>query len=279
MQADLARILDSGLYRNACRIAVKRRYPPENQRQRPVFRCLPPRSLEFIDAISQNRNGSQPEKPRGPRRLESINQMTEDMNNHQNDPLIVDEEDKSPQVGELLSRCRAGQEDAATTLYLRYARRLQRLAERQTDQKMAVRVDPEGVVQSVFRTFFRRVSDGQYNVSDGEELWNLLLVISLNKLRSRATRHRAAKRDVARTTPLVDSDQKQNNQNDEALLILRMTVDEIVGKLPETERDIIRLRIEGYEVKEIAEKTRRAKRSVERILQSFRRRLKEDIEG
>lgn len=187
--------------------------------------------------------------------------------------------DQHPDVGELLNRCRDGNEDAATALYLRYARRLQILAARQTDNKMAVRIDPEGVVQSVFRTFFRRVSDGQYNVSDGEELWNLLLVISLNKFRSQATKHRAAKRDVAKTRALDDSHQQGTEQNSEALMILRMTIEEIVGSLPEVEREIIRLRIEGYEVQEIAEKTKRAKRSVERILQNFRKRLNNSIES
>ncbi len=180
--------------------------------------------------------------------------------------------------GELLSRCRAGQEDAATALYLRYAHRLQSLAEKQTDKKMAVRVDPEGIVQSVFRTFFRRVTDGQYQVSDGEDLWNLLLVISLNKLRTRATKHRAAKRDVGKTVPLDGSDQARTGHDDEALMILRMTVDEIVGSLPEVERDVVRLRIEGHEVNEIATRTQRAKRSVERILQNFRKKLKDSIE-
>ncbi len=179
---------------------------------------------------------------------------------------------------ELLSRCRAGQDDAATALYLRYAHRLQSLAEKQTDKKMAVRVDPEGVVQSVFRTFFRRVTDGQYNVSDGEDLWNLLLVISLNKLRSRATRHRAAKRDVAKTLPLDESQHTRSSHENEALIILRMTVEEILGGLPEIEREIVRLRIEGFEVNEIAEKTKRAKRSVERILQNFRKKLKDSVE-
>ena len=180
---------------------------------------------------------------------------------------------------ELLSRCRAGQEDAATALYLRYAHRLQSLAEKQTDNKMAVRVDPEGIVQSVFRTFFRRVTDGQYQVAEGEDLWNLLLVISLNKLRARATMHRAAKRDVGKTQHLKDSSQAARETHDnEALIILRMTIDEILGNLPEVEKDVVRLRIEGYEINDIAHQTQRAKRSVERILQNFRKTLKSTIE-
>lgn len=182
-------------------------------------------------------------------------------------------------IEELLSRLREGEEDAATALYLRYARRLQTLAERQTDQKMAVRVDPEGVVQSVFRTFFRRVNMGQYHVSDSDELWKLLLVIALNKLRTQAMAHRTAKRDVDKTVSLSDSDQKKSTQDDEALLVLKMTVSEVVGELSDVERDIVWLRIQGYEIQEIADRCGRSKRSVERILQNFRKRLSGEIEG
>jgi hypothetical protein len=38
------------------------------------------------------------------------------------------------------------------------------------------------------------------------------------------------------------------------------------------------MRIEGREINEIAEKTRRAKRSIERILQGFRKQLSETLE-
>ena len=40
---------------------------------------------------------------------------------------------------------------------------------------------------------------------------------------------------------------------------------------------MIELRIEGHEVAEIAEAVRRSKRSVERVLQDFRRRLDAQI--
>ena len=83
----------------------------------------------------------------------------------------------------LLRRFRHGQADAPTQLYLRYAERLQALAARQTSPELGRRLDPEDIVQTVFRTFFRRVAEGSYDVPDGEEIWKLLLVIALNKIR------------------------------------------------------------------------------------------------
>ncbi len=99
----------------------------------------------------------------------------------------------------LLRRFRSGEQDAATEIYVRYARRLQALAARQAGADLASRFDPEDVVQSVFRTFFRRASAGYYEAPAGEELWRLLLVLSLHKVRDLATHHRAQKRDVGRT--------------------------------------------------------------------------------
>jgi DNA-directed RNA polymerase specialized sigma24 family protein len=50
-------------------------------------------------------------------------------------------------------------------------------------------------------------------------------------------------------------------------------MDEQMAALPESNRAIIRLRTEGYEVSEIAEATGRSRRTVERVLQDFRARL------
>lgn len=99
----------------------------------------------------------------------------------------------------LLRRFRKGEQCAATELYTRYADRLARLADRNTGEDLASRFDAEDVVQSVFRTFCRRAQDGCYNLPDGEELWRLLLVLALNKVRSLAIHHRAQKRNVGAT--------------------------------------------------------------------------------
>src|SRR5687768_11333472 len=63
----------------------------------------------------------------------------------------------------LLRRYRRGEEDAATELYLRYAGRLRVLADTRASPELKQRVDPEDIVQSVFRTFFRRAAVGQYD--------------------------------------------------------------------------------------------------------------------
>ncbi len=179
----------------------------------------------------------------------------------------------------LMRRFRDGSDDAATALYLRYAGRLQKLAGHQVSPELAVRIDPEDIVQSVFRTFFRRAADGQYDIADKEDLWKLLLVMSLNKIRSSGTFHGAAKRSSNRTKSLVDDGDSRVERDDTeaSYQMLRMTVEELVGELPVEQHEIIFLRIQGFEIEEIAQRSGRAKRSIERILQSFRKRLIQEL--
>jgi RNA polymerase sigma-70 factor (ECF subfamily) len=176
----------------------------------------------------------------------------------------------------LLRRFRGGQPDAATQLYLRYAERLRALAAGQFAPDLAPRVDPEDIVQSVFRTFFRRAALGQYDVPEGEELWKLFLVIALHKIRSTAASHRAAKRDVRATVtglPDMPAGRQLAAPDETALTALRLVIDEMLDGLPSSMRAIVELRVEGHEVEEIAARTERSRRSVERALQEFRNRL------
>lgn len=176
----------------------------------------------------------------------------------------------------LLRRLHGGQSDASTELYLRYAQRLRALAASQTSADLAREVDPEEIVQSVFRTFFRRAVQGHYAVPDGEEIWKLLLVIALNKVRAAGAFHRAAKRDIrmtARGEAFDRAVESEPGRDESALTVLRMVIDELLEGMSEQNRRMIELRIEGYEVSEIADRVQRAKRSVERVLQDFRTRL------
>lgn len=176
----------------------------------------------------------------------------------------------------LLRRIRDGEQDAATALYLRYAQRIEALAKAKTSAALSARIDPEDVVQSVFRTFFRRAFEGHYEVPDGDELWKLLLVISLNKIRTLASFHRAAKRNVSATVTLERFDFLAGGRvrsEEDALRILEMIIEETLINMPPAQRDMVRLRIDGHAVSEIASLTQRSKRSVERVLQQFRTRL------
>lgn len=175
----------------------------------------------------------------------------------------------------LLVRFQSGEDDAATALYTRYAQRLMQLADRNTGDDLSTRVDAEDIVQSVFRTFFRRVTDGHYMIPEGEELWKLLLVIALNKVRYIAEHHRAIKRDVSHTQLIGDHDVAKPADASE---VLRLTIEDVLATLPEPHQEVVHYRIDGYEIAEIASRVSVSRRSVERILQSFRSRLRSKLE-
>jgi RNA polymerase sigma-70 factor (ECF subfamily) len=173
----------------------------------------------------------------------------------------------------LLERFRRGQQDAATQIYLRYAQRLRALARSKCGRDLARLVDAEDIVQAVFGSFFRRVSQGQYDVPDGEELWKLFLVLALNKIRAVGAFHRAAKRDIRLTCAGEGTSLAQAQQDDTPTHFLQLAIQEALERLPEQHRLMVELRIQGHEVAEIADKIGRAKRSVERVLQEARRLL------
>lgn len=68
----------------------------------------------------------------------------------------------------LMGRLRAGEDDAAREVFRRFGRRLLALARRQFEHRLAHKIDPEGVVQSAFRSFFFRHRAGKFEVGN----WN-----------------------------------------------------------------------------------------------------------
>src|SRR5262245_8710950 len=177
----------------------------------------------------------------------------------------------------LLRRLRHGNQDAATQLYLRYARRLHALVRANCSTELSRRVDPDDIVQSVFRRFFRRALQGEYDAPPGEELWGLFLVIALNKIRAEETFHRAGRRDVRLTVGGSDRDRRLREQagaDEVGYATLQLTIEEGLQSFSAAQRQMVELRIEGHDVAEIARRTRRSRRSVERGLQEARKRLR-----
>lgn len=101
-------------------------------------------------------------------------------------------------------RVLAGSESAADELDRRFRQRLCALVEREMDERFRRREDPEDIVQSVFRTFFRRARGGEFAIDQSVAVWHLLVKITINKVRRKAKFHNAATRHDDKTSP-VDS--------------------------------------------------------------------------
>src|SRR5581483_3003902 len=148
--------------------------------------------------------------------------------------------------GSLVRRLRVGDEAAALNLYRRYATRLRALARAKASTAVAARVDADEVVQSVFRRFLTAAKAGRYDVPAGDDLWDLLLAITLNKVRAEERFHRAECRDVRRTAALPPDGipgpiPAARGTRDE--VVSRLAVQDILAHLPEDHRRAVEYRL------------------------------------
>jgi RNA polymerase sigma-70 factor (ECF subfamily) len=177
----------------------------------------------------------------------------------------------------LAAYCRSGDEQAARQLFDAYVDRLLALARRRISQRLASRVDPEDIVQSVFRTFFVRLKAGQYQIADQDDLCKLLMRITVHKTLRQVAFHRAGKRNPGK---------EQGQQEDDGdrlrdLLDREPTPAETVAfldqlelflsKLRPEERQVLEMRLQGYSNEDIMEKLNiKHDRTIRRLIERVR---------
>ncbi|MEZ6092631.1 MAG: sigma-70 family RNA polymerase sigma factor [Pirellulaceae bacterium] len=157
-------------------------------------------------------------------------------------------------------------------IFENYVERLLRFAKSRLPQNLNARVDPDDIVQSVFRTFFRRYDQEILSSNESLELWRLLASIAYRKVLKTIERHQREKRNVVYEA----RNSETNFSHAEDLTDVRpdpaqvnMMVDELrvlLEHLPPTGQQIVLLRMDGHELQEIATKLSISLRSVNRIL-------------
>jgi RNA polymerase sigma-70 factor (ECF subfamily) len=185
---------------------------------------------------------------------------------------------------QLMQRLQAGDEEAARAVHQRYTPGLVALARRQLSTSVRGKVDPESVVQSVYGSFFQRHRDQEFpNLGDWNDLWGLLTVITLRKCANRRRYHHQARRDVRReggTAPrAADSGTRWEPADpqptpDEAAVFTE-TLDQMLDSLQGRERDIIELLLQGHTVEEVRCRLGCGERTVRRVRDRVRQKLRE----
>jgi RNA polymerase sigma-70 factor (ECF subfamily) len=189
-----------------------------------------------------------------------------------------------PQKGsfeEIMARLRRGDDAAAAAVFNRFARKLIRLARCQLDTGLRHKVEPEDVVQSVYRSFFTRFCAGQFDIGTWNELWGLLTLIALRKCANRAEYFRAQCRDARREVhepPAADDSGLRWEAIDRAptpveAAVLAETVEQVLRGVDASERPILELSLQGYTAQEISAQLRRAERTVQRVRERLKRQL------
>lgn len=84
----------------------------------------------------------------------------------------------------------------------RFAAQLVVVADRQLSRYLRHKVEPEDISQSVFRTFFRRHRQGEFEFQNWNSAWGLLVRLAICKCRNRVTFLQAQCRDVRRELSL-----------------------------------------------------------------------------
>jgi RNA polymerase sigma-70 factor (ECF subfamily) len=182
--------------------------------------------------------------------------------------------------GDLLARWRNGDQQAATELFRRYADRLIALARSRLAGKLAARVDPEDVVQSAYRSFFSDAREGRYDLQQDGGLWQLLVMITLNKLQHQVERHTSKKRAVEREEPYREDDLQGiealagREPSPMAALMLTDQVEQLMRPLDAGQRRMLQMRLQGYNLEEIAAAAGCSEATVRRLLDRVKQQLK-----
>jgi RNA polymerase sigma factor (sigma-70 family) len=178
-------------------------------------------------------------------------------------------------------RLQRGDPEAAEEVFARYAERLARLAGQNLSPRLAARLDSADVVQSALRTFFRRSGEGEFKIDSSTQLWRLLAKITLLKARAHARRHLAEQRDVRAEAPADDEGTRpeaaceQPGPAEQVLLLDQ--IESLLDGLPPPYGELLRFRLEGHSVTDVAREMGLSRQSVHRMLNVLQERF-EDLD-
>jgi RNA polymerase sigma-70 factor, ECF subfamily len=184
----------------------------------------------------------------------------------------------APRLTELLPLLPTGDDQAARAVFDRYSERLVRLANQNLSRKLAGRIDGEDVVQSVFRTFFRRGTKGEFHIDSSAQLWQLLVKITILKARAKARHHTAGMRDASAERPVevggagaFDPSAREPGPGDAVELLDQ--IDVLLSDLPPLYGEMLGLRLQGRNVTDVADELKVSRQTVHRAMNLLQERL------
>ena len=167
-------------------------------------------------------------------------------------------------------------EREAAYLFARYAERLTQLAEQHLSSRLAGCLDGEDIVQSVFRTFFRRSVAGEFHIDSSAEIWQLLVRITVRKVHAKAREHTAGRRNVAAEVTEGDDwliNELAHDPGPAEAAALVDQIEHLLSGLPTDYARVLEMRLAGYDVVEIAKQLGVSRRTIHRMLNLLQDRL------
>jgi RNA polymerase sigma factor (sigma-70 family) len=184
---------------------------------------------------------------------------------------------------ELVIQWREGNQMAAGVLFRRYAERLIALARSRLSARLNRHLDPEDVVQAAFLSFFHGARLGRYALERSGDLWRLLVAITLHKLQHQVERYSADKRSLGRERPLdatgrdctFEEQLLDREPTPEEAAALTELVQHLLCQLDPKRRRMVELRLQGWNIHEIASQVGSNERTIRRRLEQLKQRLKQ----
>ena len=161
----------------------------------------------------------------------------------------------------VMDRLHGGDDAAAAAVFNRFAHRLIGLARSRLDGLLRNKVEPEDVLQSVFRSFFLHHAETAYDLGGWDSLWGLLTTLTVRKCGRKHRFFRQERRDLRREVsgPAEQSDaswaawEAQDLEPlPEQATILAETVEQLLTSHDERDRQIIVLYLQGHETVEVS---------------------------
>ncbi len=184
-------------------------------------------------------------------------------------------------------------DEAARMIWERFSPRLKLLVRRHLDNRILRREDEQDILQSMFFSFCASQTAGRNAPASRQELWKLLVRITMCKVVNTAHRHMADRRDVRRERSerppdsngtefpqwmLDHVDRSQPRPEEQAAVVEE--VQRLLDALKnERLRQIVVWKLEGYTNAEIAEMIGMTVRSVELKLKLIRALLEDEVGG
>jgi DNA-directed RNA polymerase specialized sigma24 family protein len=181
-------------------------------------------------------------------------------------------------------------DEAARIIWERFSPRLKILVRRHLDNRILRREDEHDILQNMFASFYQGQAMGQKAPSSREELWKLLVRITMCKVVNTAHRHTADRRDVRRERGdgacdrddgrfprwMLDHVDRSQPSPQERIAVVD-EVQRLLNQLPEDLRQIVVWKLEGFTNLEISRLIGRTVRSVEMKLNLIRKRLNQEF--
>lgn len=186
---------------------------------------------------------------------------------------------------ELVDQWRGGDQRAANELHERYLARLVNLAKRHLNEKFNARVDPDDLVQSIFRSVFRITRNRGIDFNDDTGFWKWLSSVALNKTYKRLQYMQTLSRTPDRergSSEFVDASAAAHHgtmPTTAEVVEFADLLESILANLETIDQQIFQLRLEGYTQHEIAERLVIDVRTVRRHMNVIRQRVSEALDG